>query len=60
MTIQELWEWAQKYGYLDLPIRIISRDRSGLWLGHSALRRKGITIKDDYVMLEGEQGVKWE
>lgn len=41
MTIQELWEWAQKYGYLDLPIRIISRDRSGLWLGHSALRRKG-------------------
>lgn len=57
MTIQELWEWAQKYGYLDLPI---SRDRSGLWLGHSALRRKGITIEDDYVMLEGEQEVKWE
>ena len=60
MTIQELWEWAQKYGYLDLPICIISRDRSGLWLGHSALRHKGITIEDDYVMLEGEQEVKWE
>lgn len=54
MTIQQLYEWAQKYGYLDLPIRIISRDRSSLWLGHSALRRKGIT------MLEGEQEVKWE
>lgn len=59
MTIQELWEWAQKYGYLDLPICIISRDRSGLWLGYSALQ--GITIKnDDYVMLEGKQEVKWE
>ena len=60
MTIQELWEWAKKYGYLDLPICVISRDRSGLWLGYSALRRKGITIEDDCVMLEGEQEVKWE
>ena len=54
MTIRQLYEWAQKYGYLDLPIRIVSRDRS------SALRRKGITIEEDYVMLEGEQEVKWE
>lgn len=60
MTIQQLYEWAQKYGYLDLPIYITSRDRSGLWLGDSALRRKGITIEDGYVMLEGEQEVKWE
>lgn len=60
MTIRQLYEWAQKYGYLDLPICITSRDRSGLWLGHSTLRRKGITIEDDHVMLEGEQEVKWE